>query len=60
MMTGGLQDAFEDSQEDALDAVRSNVHVFEYDVKRTTYHKKVVISDDRKVYIGSYNLGLKV
>jgi phosphatidylserine/phosphatidylglycerophosphate/cardiolipin synthase-like enzyme len=37
----------------------NRVRIFEYDVERVLYHKKVMVVDGRTVLIGSYNLGKK-
>ena len=36
-----------------------NVHVFEFDVPYTSYHKKVIVFDQETTLLGSSNLGIK-
>ena len=36
-----------------------NLHLYEFGVANTTYHKKIITIDGRRVYLGSTNLGEK-
>lgn len=56
LMTGK---SYFDTEEDAKLFISDTVRIFEYNVSRTTYHKKVGIIDGKILLIGSYNLSQK-